>query len=109
MRIRKWLAPTLLSVAFVAGAAAAAVAEGLCEFKAFYCSSSNPLTRIMCVEAGPDIVGRPCTVLANGTLPVGVTVLLVGKNYVVVPQMGPIPYEATAPGVEGKWFVPGSN
>jgi hypothetical protein len=107
MRVWKLFATPVAAFALFAGTAA--IAGDLATLDSFYAAKSDPCMTMLCVVPSPAAVGRVCNVSANG-LPVASIVLAPGNNYVGAPSFGPATnYVASGPGIEAKWYNPGSN
>lgn len=107
MRVWKLFATPVAAFALFAGTAA--IAGDLATLDSFGAVNSTPCMTMLCIVPSPAAVGRVCNVSANG-LPVASIVLAPGSNYVGAPSFGPATnYVASGPGIEGKWYNPGSN
>lgn len=106
MRVSKLVATPVAALALFAGAA---VAGDLATIDSFDAVNSTSMSTVLRIVPSPQAVGQICIVSANG-LPVASVPLTPGPNFVVAPAFGPATsYTATGPGIEGKWFNPGSN
>ena len=64
---------------------------------------------MLCIVSDPTTVGLPVMILADGSMPVAMTVLMPGPNLIMVPQTDAVSFVANGAEVEGKWTVLGSN
>jgi len=107
MRVLRFAVKPVAVLALFAGTVA--VAGDLAKLEKFDAVCSTPLNTMLCVVPSDAAVGQVCNVSANG-VPVACVVLQPGTNYVVAPSFGPSTcYVASGPGIEGKWYNPGSN
>lgn len=107
MRVSRFFAKPVAVLALFAGTVA--VAGDLATLDTFDSVCSDPCSTMLRIVPSAAAVGRVCNVTANG-LPVACVVLQPGPNFVPAPSFGPATsYVASGPGVEGKWWNPGSN
>ena len=104
MRVLKLVATSVAALALFAGTAA--VASELATLESFAPVKSDPCMTLLCIVPSPQAVGQVCMVSSGGT-PVASVVLVPGNNYVAAPTS--TCYVASGPGIEGKWWNPGSN
>jgi hypothetical protein len=117
MRMYKFAAMAALAFAGAVGVSALAQDEAppmppLASVDAFYACNPIPLPPGMpvevCIEvSNPDLVGRTCAIFDDHGLLITCSLQL-GQNYAIVaPTSATI--TLTGPGIEPKWYNPGSN
>ena len=107
MRFSRFLVKPVAVLALVAGTVA--LAGDLATLDKFCVVNSTSCSAMLYILPSPAAVGQVCNVTANG-LPVASVVLMPGGNYVAAPSFGPMTsYVASGPGIEAKWWNPGSN
>ena len=98
MRFRNLVAPALTALVVLAGATAAALADGALELNGFFRMSQTPQTVTLCVDSGPQTAGMLCKIVTSSGTPVASFSLVAGQNVVVVPQTESPWYVATGDG-----------
>jgi hypothetical protein len=110
MRLTKIVAPVLAVVGLgMTGAAMADFPPLEAQLLDFYEVNRGPFAETLAIVPSADAVGRPCTIFAQGFIPVGVVILTPGVNTVMVPQTYATSYLADGPTIEGKILFPGIN